>query len=323
MRPVEILSCLGATADDPRVQALLKRFAISRQPQVALDEVTGEVTEVQDWLPCLPMGIEFGFEDEASLLGAPEVEWGSGPMLLTEVYFYAAHPGPSCYGDDFPFGLQPGEDRAMVRARMEQARAPLRWRGRDTWGLPAFDFTVDYGDGTGGFAYAVAILRPVAPQPDPEIRARCPAIAELAAVLGHSLSDELLDKTLARTGYARAMQMMDPTRAWSDLSHEMGLELEFGQLPGVSGLALDRVTLLGDRRLGTRVWPGELPRGLLFGSSWHEIVAAAGREPEVISEQDFLLTAFWRSGNLVIEAEYSTMINSLLAMSLVYGSPPG
>lgn len=323
MRPVEILSCLGAPAEDPRVQALLQRFAISRQPEVALDEVTGDVAAVQDWLPSLPMGIEFGFEDEASFLGAPEVEWGSGPMLLTEVYFYAAHPGPACYGDDFPFGLQPGEDRTMVRARMEQARVPLRWRRRDTWGFSTFDFTVDYGDGAGGFAYAVAILRPAVPQPDPEIRARCPAMADFAAVLGHSVSDDLLDKTLARTGYARAMQLMDPARALSDLSHDMGLELEFGVVPGVSGLALDRVTLLGDRRLGTRIWPGELPRGLLFGGSWQEIVAAAGREPEVISEQDFLLTAFWRSGHLVIEAEYSTMINALLAMSLVYSTPPG
>lgn len=211
----------------------------------------------------------------------------------------------------------------MVRARMEQTRAPLRWRRRDTWGFSAFDFSVDYGDGAGGFSYAMAILRPAVPQPDPEILARCPAMVDFADILGHSVSDNLLDKTLARTGYARAMQMMDPARALSDLSHDMGLELEFGVVPGVSGLALDRVTLLGDRRLGTRVWPGELPRGLRFGSSWQEIVAAAGREPEVISEQDFLLTAFWRSGHLVIEAEYSTMINALLAMSLVYGAPSG
>jgi hypothetical protein len=81
---------------------------------------------------------------------------------------------------------------------------------------------------------------------------------------------------------------------------------------------LDRITLLGDRRFGSRVWPGDLPQGLRFGASWEDIVAAAGQNPEEVSEDDFFLTAFWRSGNLVIEVEYSTMINALLAVSLVY-----
>jgi hypothetical protein len=150
------------------------------------------------------------------------------------------------------------------------------------------------------------------------VLARCPSIAEFAAVLGHSISDDLLDRTLARTGYARAFQTVDPKIAMSDLSAEMGLDLHFGVVRGVSDLALDRVVLLGDRRLGTRIWPGELPRALRFGASWQEIVAAAGREPAALSETDFLLTAYWRSGDIVIEVEYSTMINSLLAVSLVY-----
>jgi hypothetical protein len=322
MRPVEILSSLGAPAEDPRVQALLQRFAISRQPQVALDEVTGDVAAVQDWLPCLPMGIEFGFEDEASFLGAPPVEWGSGPMLLTEVYFYSTLPGTAPYQDEFPFGLTHGDDRAAVRARMQKTQAPLRSRQRDTWAFRDFDFTVDYGGGEGAFTYAVAIQRPTVPPPDPALQARCPTIADFAAVLGRGVSDALLDNTLARTGYARALQVVDPTNSLSDLRDELGLELEFGLVEGVKELALDRITLLGDRRYGSRVWPGALPRGLQFGASWQDIVAAAGQEPQEVTQNDFLLTAFWRTGHVVIEVEYSTMINALLAISLVYSALP-
>ncbi len=232
---VEILTCLGAPADDARVQALLRHFSITRLPEMEDDDLSDEPGSPQDWLPNLSRGIEFGFEDEASFLGAPPVEWGSGPMLLTEVYFYSALSGPAPYEAEFPFGLTHGDDRATVRARMQHSRAPLRSRQRDTWAFKDFDFTVDYAGGAGAFAYAVAIQRPKVPPVDPDVLARCPSVAEFVRVLGRSVSDDLLDTTLARTGYARAFQSVDPTAALSDLRNEMGLELQFGPVAGVAG----------------------------------------------------------------------------------------
>ncbi|MDQ2067071.1 hypothetical protein Q9295_11840 [Xinfangfangia sp. CPCC 101601] len=317
MRPIEILSCLGLPADDRRVQNLLQQFQITRSPEVETDPLSDEVGEVQDWLANLQRGIEFGFEDEASFLGAPPVEWGEGPMLLTQIYFYAAHPAAAPYEGGFPFDLRLGDDRASIRAQMQRSGAELRWRERDTWPLQGFDFTVDYGSSS-VFHYAVAILRPPILAPDPEALARCPSVAELAAMLGRPLSDAQLDATLARTGYARALQALDPSLMRADLRDDLGLELQFGVVKDVQGLALDRITLLGDRRFGARNWPGELPRALRFGASWQEIIAAMGEEPEAIAAEDFQLTAVWHRGVIGIEIEYSTMTNSLLAVDLVY-----
>ena len=71
-----VLSCLGAL---PKTDGwrLCQRFKILRRPEVERDEGDDEVGSPQDWLPNLQRGIEFGFVDEASFLGAPLVHIGS------------------------------------------------------------------------------------------------------------------------------------------------------------------------------------------------------------------------------------------------------
>jgi hypothetical protein len=76
--------------------------------------------------------------------------------------------------------------------------------------------------------------------------------------------------------------------------------------------------MLGDRRYGSAIWPGELPGGLGFDSGWDGILARAGRSPDDVAESDFAILAYWRSGDGVTEVEYSTMENCILSVSLLF-----
>jgi hypothetical protein len=161
--PNGYLDLLGHPHPSARVVSLLRTFGIVRRPRLP-DHVLGdgtivEIVSPQDWLANRAEGVEFGFEDEAAFLGAPPVEWGAGPMLLTQIYLYADQPEQSRYLGAWPFDLSPDDRRADVRRRMGETGAPRRSRERDTWVFKDHLVTASYGSDD-QLAYLVFLARP-------------------------------------------------------------------------------------------------------------------------------------------------------------------
>lgn len=318
--PDPMLGYLGLPQDDRAVVALLRQFKITRSPSVERDDfedpADAEILRPQDWLSNLARGIEFGFEDEDSFNGEPPDLWGLGPMLLTQIYLYSDHPEAAAYDGSLPFGLQHGDDRSAARAKLDPLADERRSRGLDTWAFGDAMVTAGYLD-DGGLSFVVLLLRPPS-EAGSELAARCPSPRQFAALLGVSTQDKRLQEALRPLGYPHRLQPLDETSSAMDLQDDLGAYLEFEEAE--AGMVLASVQLLGDRRHGSAVWPGELPGGARFGCGWSDILARAGSPPASESETDFTLLADWPGGRHVTRIEYSTMTNELLSVSMYLAS---
>lgn len=315
--PDPMIACLGLPHDDPGIMGLLRRFAITRTPSVERDSFDnaedGGISSPQDWLSNLARGIEFGFEDEAAFTGEPPDVWGLGPMLLTQIYLYADHPKATAYEGALPFGLDRGDDRAAVRARLDPQAKERRARDLDTWAFDGFMVTAGYLD-DGMLSFVALLLSPPRPAVEPGLAAICPTPGQILAILGASINDEQLKATLRPLGHPHRYQRRGADLAIMDLRDDLGAYFEFE--PSDEATVLARVLLLGDRRFGSAVWPGALPGGLRFGAGWSDILERAGRLPDSETEANFVLLADWQDGRCVTRIEYSTVTNELHALSM-------
>lgn len=314
--PHPMLDYLGLSQDDQAVVALLRRFLITRQPSVERDafddeDAGGEIVRPQDWVSNLSRGVEFGFEDEASFNGEPPDVWGLGPMLLTQIYLYARHAEAAPYEGNFPFDIAPGDDRAVLRAKLDPLARERRSRRLDTWAFDGFMVTAGYLDDE-VLSYLVLLCQPPAGEVGPADA--CPPAREFAALVGKPADDRHMRDALRPLGYPGRLQWIDKSSSDMDLREDFGAYLEFSREE--ERLVLAEVLLLGDRRYGSAIWPGELPGGLRFGAGWSEVLACAGCPPSSESEYDFTLLADWVNGRVVTRIEYSTMTNQVLAVSI-------
>ncbi len=321
MIPIEDhLSCLGERHDSHLVKGLLQTFKILRTPALPHDDLERgqvvEISEPQDWLANTGLGVEFGFEDEAAFLGAPPSTWGEGPMLLTQIYLFVDHPDQSRYQGDLPYGIVVGDDRETIRAKMSKSGMTLRARDRDTWVFKDYFLTVDYGGEGGALSYLVLLADPKVPQSEEELADRCPDIATLRRILGRKHVDPELVKALNPIRFASRFHHYRSGEAGLDIRDEFGADFDFQSLDAENSLVLTKIKLLGDRRYGSAIWPGELPGGLNFQMGWQELLTCAGRVPDEVLDGDFIIQARWRSDGPTTEIEYSTMENQILSVSL-------
>ena len=315
--PDPMIACLGLPHDDPGIMGLLRRFAITRTPTVERDAfeepADAEISSPQDWVSNLARGIEFGFEDEAAFTGEPPDVWGLGPMLLTQIYLYADHPEAATYEGALPFGLDHGDDRAGVRAKLDPQAKERRSRDLDSWSFEGFMVTAGYLD-NGKLSFIVLLFAPPKPPLDPGLAAICPTPDQILGILGASIHDERLKEVLRPLGHRHRYQRRGEDLAIMDLRDDFGTYFEFE--PSEEITILSRVLLLGDQRFGSAIWPGPLPGGLRFGAGWSDILERVGRLPDGEAEADFILYADWQSDRHVTRIEYSTMTNELLAISM-------
>lgn len=311
-----MLGYLGLPQDDRAVVALLRQFLITRMPSVERDSFDepddSEITNPQDWLANLARGIEFGFEDEASFNGEPPDLWGLGPMLLTQIYLYSNHPEAASYLGALPFGIDHGDDRETIRAKLDPLAKERRSRELDTWAFDGFMVTCGYLDG-GILSFVVLLCQPPAGE-GPDQAANYPSLRQFGALLGVPVDDPKTRQGLHSLGYPHRLQWIDKSSSIMDLREDLGAYLEFERVDDEMVLAL--VQLTGDRRYGSAVWPGDLPGGLRFGCGWSEVLACAGSPPDSESEDDFTLFADWPGERFVTRIEYSTMTNGVLAVEI-------
>lgn len=318
----EFANYLGLRHDSREVRELLRAFQILREPRLPLDDVlrdASEVAEPQDFLMNRGRGVEFGFEDEAAFLGAPPSEWGTGPMLLTQVYLFVEHPDQSRYSGPLPFDLASGDSRRDVRIKMSQSGAKLRSKDRDTWVFRKYLLTADYGGEDGTLAYIVLLAEPRHTAPDTELAARCPDMSTVHSIMGRASTDSFLKKSLIKIGYGvRGPWQHDTNESILDCREEFGAYAEFFRTGSEGAPVLTRFQMLGDRRYGSALWPGELPGGMTFDSDWSDVLDRAGCDPDEIAESDFTVLAYWRNQDIVTEVEYSTMENRILSVSFLF-----
>jgi hypothetical protein len=311
MNPQQLVALLGRPSTDPAVERSLVGLRISRRPEVVRDEedVDGPVVETRDWLINRRVGIEFGFEDEASFFGRSGAQYGVGPMLLTQLYFYGVHPEVKPYGGPFPLGLLADDDRQAVRKKFTKWEKTRRSYFRDTWELPAFRVTVSYVDDGKRIGFVLFMLRrPTKPLFDDDL-ATLPTTDQILSVLGKPLNDRALRLVFARLGVDQHLVDRGNERI-ADFREAFGLELQFRDRPGVMGSSvLTNALFYRDHEMNATGWPGALPLALTFDDSPEVMLLRIGLPPESLHDETFEGVALWHLPDYSIQVTYSLMEN--------------
>jgi hypothetical protein len=285
------------------------------------DDADGPVVGTQSWVKNSRAGIEFGFYDEAAWLGLGNTEFGTRPMLLTEINFFGQHPGVRPFQNALPCSMQLSDDRTAVRARMQALESTRHSHVRDTWDFPGFRMVVNYAEETGRIGFVLCMLRE---PPLPPLRyklAPVPAIDKLIDALGLSLDDASLKQAFDPLGLQGHIEQIAETGE-ADFRNPYGLSIDFAAPSGMMGrnqkeTLVSSMTLHQEREVDARAWPGELPCGLTFDDSPEMAMQKLGRAPDAQADEDFSGIAVWHEPRFSLRLVYTTMENRLLRVSLV------
>jgi len=322
MRPEELLSLLGARNTDSAVESALVYCRVRNRPEVKIDEddADGPVVETQSWVKNSRAGIEFGFDDEAAWRGLDETQFGQGPMVLTEIYFYGTHEGVRPYEEALPFGLKLTDDRATARERMARFEATRHSYIRDTWDAPEFRITVSYTEDESAVAFVLCALRELPLPPLNYLLAPVPAIDTLIALLGLALDDPAVEQALDPLGLQDRIEQIEEIGE-ADFLNPHGLSITFAapdkkRKSWRQDTLLSGMTFCQERELGARGWPGKMPYGVTFDDSPEMVTEKVGRAPDVREDEDFSGYAIWNEPSLTFQILYSTMDNRVMRSSV-------
>jgi hypothetical protein len=316
MNAVQLIALLGRPATDPSVEQALDHFKIRRRPEVELDEENpdGPVVRSQDWLKNRRAGVEFGFEEEASLSGHPVSKNGPYTMLLSQLYFYAEHPEVQPYVDELPFDLARRDNRQQARHKLVRFEPTRRSWVRDTWEVPECQLVVSYVDDGARIGFVLCALR-VPPTPDEDDVTILPVLKDLLSVLGRRMDDPLLRKVVRPLGIDKYLQNRGDT-VIALMRKEFGVELHFGGVKSMDAIALTNIFLFRDREEEARAWKGALPQGLAFDDSPEVMFRKMAQAPVDKTEEDFVGYALWHLPDFSLQIKYSTMYNWLLKLRI-------
>lgn len=322
----EIAVLLGRASTDPRIDAELTRFGIDDRPRVKIDDEDpdGPVVEVQDWVINNAVGIEFGFDDEASWHGLDEFERGRHPMLLTQIYFYCDHEEVHSYPGPLPFGLKLSDNRRAVRARMAAVESTRRSYIRDTWELRDFTMTVSYVDDDARIDFVLCMLRELPLPPFDYSLLPAPTIEAVVGLLGKGCNDPAFREVFAPLGFDRHL---DDVRqgGGADFRNTYGFELGFSKPSatdqGPAGSASEPIFSHGvfyrERELDARGWQGTLPLGILFEDSPEIAIGKVGGSPDEQEDGEFTGYALWHLPDYSLHLYYSTIENLILRLRVM------
>lgn len=321
----EIANLLGSQLTDARVETALQRFGITELPCVKIAHLDpdGPVVETQDWVLNSSLGIEFGFDDEASWRGWEECEFGRHPMLLTQIYFYGDHQGVRPYAGTLPFGLRLSDLRDTVRAKLVTLERTRRSYVRDTWEAKDFRITVSYAANGGRIGFVLFILREL-PLPSFDYSlATMPTIDSIIELIGSGCNAPRFQKQFAQLGIERYLKdLRDENRI--NMRSTYGFDLGFNRsvfdkwpASDASGPIFSYVVFYRERELDSRGWNGALPFGLIFDDSLETAVKKIGCSADERADTQFDGYALWHFSNYSLHIYYSTMENVILRVRLM------
>jgi len=312
MDSISLIGLLGKSSFDAEVEAVLRHYKIRRRPKVEIDEedLDGPVVEPQDWVIESRVGIEFGFEDEASFHGDDPIEGGLGSMLLTQIYLYGEHEGVCAYQGQLPFGLLMSDDREAVRAKLAFLEGTRRSYVRDVWELPECRLTISYVEDGARIGFILLWSRRNAP-PLFESPITMPDIQEIVDALGEDIQGPVVRKVFQQFSLKRYQEDRGLFLRF-DFREEYGFELRFMEKFGLSHVVFYR-----ELEMNSCGWRGLLPNALEFNDSPEVLLGKMEQPPDQQNDELFVGRALWDYGSYIIRVNYSTMKNYLLTVELL------
>ena len=322
MHSQDLLELFGRPHTDPLVEAALSHYAVRNRPEVKIDvhDADGPVVETQSWVKNSRAGIEFGFDDQAAWIGLDETEFGTRPMLLTQIYLYGQHQGVRPYLDPLPFGVELSDDRMTVRKKLQALESTRHSHMRDTWDAPGFRMTVAFTEGDRAIDFILCMLREPALPPPAYALASVPPVDRLVDLLGRPFGDPAILHAFDPLGLQDRIEEIKETGE-ADFLNPYGLMIGFAPALETDGRGkqyrvLSAVTLYQERELDARAWPGDLPFGIRFDDSPETAVKKVGRPPDVQDDDDFSGYALWHGSAFSLHIFYNAMENRIARVSV-------
>lgn len=311
MNANDIISLLGTPADDERVQTLFTRLGIQTRPQLPVDEY-----RFHDWIMIHELGIELGFSDSQLQSGGLFYLWGSGEILLTEVYFYANFESITPYQGELPYGLSLDDGRDVVRSKLAAFESSRHSGLKDTWDVDGYRLSITYDDDELAIA-GIACL--AVPAPVRRLReAEPPAFAQILKTFGDVLKPAVL-KAVWPSGWDDEALGMALDDGDVDLTDAYGVTLTYARKSGKQVLRTVALHRNGDR--ASAGWTGELPAGLDFDDSPDTLLAKLQVPPTYHVDGELAGLAVWELPEYTLHVLYSNLNGRLQRVSLIAPGP--
>jgi len=311
MNANDILSLLGTRADDERVQALLTRLGTPLRPKLPVDEY-----RFHDWIMIPELGIELGFSDSQLQSGGLFYLWGSGDILLTQVYFYANFEGIDPYQGELPYGLSMDDSRDAARAKLVAFDASRHSGLKDTWDVDGHRLSVTYDEDE----LAIAGIACVAvPAPVKRLReVEPPALDLIVKTFGDPLKPASL-KPVWPAGWDDEALGLALDDGELDLTDTYGVTLTYARKNGKQGIRTIAFHRNGDQ--ASAGWAGELPAGLDFEDSPDTLLAKLKDRPDYHTDGELAGLAVWTRPEYTLHVLYSNLHGRLQRVSVIAPGP--
>jgi len=313
-----MLSLLGLSESDPHVDALFKNLNTLNRPQ--LSEDPAEEGGFSDWVLVRRKGVELGFSDSAWFNAEPRTRWGTGDLILTQVYYYSAFDDVKTFEGELPFGLLWTDGRAIARQKLNGFEATRHSFLTDTWDTDTFRITVKYKDDFKGLD---RIFCRIDPKPlMPEVPVEPPALEAIQRVFGIQPTEPVF-----RSLWGEAFQTNRKFPTMLDMTNTLGVELYFqkakelrlpfpeDKLP--AGLVFAAIRFLAERQDDGCGWKGELPFDLAFEDSPETLFQKITRRPDAQEDDELVGFALWHFPTHSLHVLYSQVDNRLLRITLM------
>jgi hypothetical protein len=310
------LPLLGLPHTDPDVRATLRALHIMRDPEVAYEDEEDETTlQTQDFVGNLHLGIEFGFEDEASFKGLHREEIGAGPMIMTHIYLFLESPNSNPFEGTLPFGLDAKDGVEAVRRKMAEADRSFVLRSyiRDVWENAWIRVIASYSEAR-RLEFLVVMLPPKPVTVDPEDAERLPSAGRILTLLGTDRDDKEFAMALRSLQFSESFVEVGDTLL-VPLASRWGLTLKFSQNAHTRGFVLSSATFSRSDAANDPQWPLDLPHNITFDMSPSEIFVMLG-PPKSKHEDEFTGRANWLFPSHELSVVYSTMDNLVLDVEI-------
>lgn len=318
----KLIELIGLYANDEPVQDSLLKLARGKQPELDPEDESSLV----DWVTVNELGLEYGFEDEAYVRALDPELRRSGPLILSQLYFYGDTPATRPFPFDLPFGLNLNDTAITVRNKFSQFEDLRRSYQRDAWRLPNYNVTVAYGKASGlvqsVFCYLPYKAWPALPDEEKLVSAFTPEL--FISLFGRRWSNATLMEQLAPLGYDEKLAQIRVEHA-ADLRTEHGIEFLFAPSKSVRAadqrypraLSFAGVVFYANRELDARQWAGILPNGLSFSDTQNDLISKVNINPDVHDDENLSGQIVWHFDQYTLSVIYSNLENRPLRVYLL------
>jgi hypothetical protein len=324
MNASELLPLLGHAADSPEIEAIFEKLETLRRPQ--MDDEDIEERKWYDWVLVKRKGVELGFVDQPYFHAEPEDDWGNGPLILCQAYFYNTRDGIAAYSGALPFGLDFSDSSGAARSKLQAFESTRRSHITDWWNVGAHQLMISYAP---DFLSIDCVMVKLTATPLSEGERLQPALSvkDWFSLFGEEINSPLLTRSVDPLNIERRMDEDDDART-ADFTRECGIELYFDlgdnckllKKVRPKALVLAGMKFFRARDQDARQWKGELPYGLNFEDSPPQLLSKMRnvKDARLVEYGDDKLTgyALWHAANVHLHVLYSNVENQLLRIKL-------